>query len=191
MGKGFDRQADSRLKVFEKRPYRMLSAALAAKADDAGGEQSYVHRAAVAIHNTMDRGTAPLGCDFLFRLAMYMVTYRKVRLSCSAVPAGLRAILQVWSPCTCASRNRKLAAEPVPGLLSIVLWIATAGTVYVGLFPTSVHRLRSQSRITCGNRFQKPSVAESAVGRIPFPLHHKEKKPGGLAPGFSRILRCC
>src|SRR6266550_4377904 len=32
----------------------------------------------------------------------------------------------------------EIAAEAVPWTLSIVLWIAAAGTVYVGLFPTSV-----------------------------------------------------
>ncbi len=31
-----------------------------------------------------------------------------------------------------------IAAEPVPWTLSIVLWIAAAGTIYVGLFPTRV-----------------------------------------------------
>src|SRR6202171_5121715 len=32
----------------------------------------------------------------------------------------------------------EIAAEPVPWTLSIVLWIAAAGTVFVGLFPTPV-----------------------------------------------------
>ena len=34
--------------------------------------------------------------------------------------------------------KQEIAAEPVPMTLSIVLWIAAAGTVYVGLFPTRV-----------------------------------------------------
>jgi NADH-quinone oxidoreductase subunit N len=34
--------------------------------------------------------------------------------------------------------NQEIAAEPVPWTLSIVLWIAAAGTVYVGLLPTRV-----------------------------------------------------
>src|ERR1700681_615548 len=34
--------------------------------------------------------------------------------------------------------KQEIAAEPVPWTLSIVLWIAAAGTVFVGLFPTRV-----------------------------------------------------
>ena len=34
--------------------------------------------------------------------------------------------------------KQEIAAEPVPWTLSIVLWIAAAGTVYAGLFPTQV-----------------------------------------------------
>src|ERR1700704_5015143 len=34
--------------------------------------------------------------------------------------------------------QQEIAAEPVPWTLSIVLWIAAAGTVFVGLFPTRV-----------------------------------------------------
>ena len=34
--------------------------------------------------------------------------------------------------------KQEIVAEPVPWTLSIVLWIAAAGTVYVGLFPTRI-----------------------------------------------------
>jgi NADH-quinone oxidoreductase subunit N len=34
--------------------------------------------------------------------------------------------------------SKEVAAEPVPWTLAVVLWIAAAGTVYVGLFPTRV-----------------------------------------------------
>src|ERR1700731_1759468 len=34
--------------------------------------------------------------------------------------------------------THEIVAEPVPWTLSIVLWIAAAGTVYVGLSPTRV-----------------------------------------------------
>ena len=34
--------------------------------------------------------------------------------------------------------SKEIAAEPVPWTLAAVLWIASAGTVYVGLFPTQV-----------------------------------------------------
>ena len=34
--------------------------------------------------------------------------------------------------------KEEIAVEPVPWTLSIVLWIAAAGTVYVGLFPTRI-----------------------------------------------------
>jgi len=34
--------------------------------------------------------------------------------------------------------KKEIAAEPAPWTLSIVLWIAAAGTVYVGLFPTRI-----------------------------------------------------
>ena len=34
--------------------------------------------------------------------------------------------------------KQEIAAEPVPWTLSIVLWIAAAGTIYVGLFPTRI-----------------------------------------------------
>ena len=34
--------------------------------------------------------------------------------------------------------KREIAAEPVPSTLSVVLWIAAAGTIYAGLFPTRI-----------------------------------------------------
>jgi NADH:ubiquinone oxidoreductase subunit 2 (subunit N) len=39
----------------------------------------------------------------------------------------------------------EIAAEPVPWTLSIVLWIAAAGTVFVGLFPTRVFDFAAQA----------------------------------------------
>jgi NADH-quinone oxidoreductase subunit N len=34
--------------------------------------------------------------------------------------------------------KEEIAIEPVPWTLSIVLWVAAVGTVYVGLFPTRI-----------------------------------------------------
>jgi NADH-quinone oxidoreductase subunit N len=41
--------------------------------------------------------------------------------------------------------SQEIAAEPVPWTLSIVLWIAAAGTVFVGLFPTRVIDFAAQA----------------------------------------------
>jgi NADH-quinone oxidoreductase subunit N len=41
--------------------------------------------------------------------------------------------------------KQEIAAEPVPWTLSIVLWIAAAGTVFVGLFPTRVIDFAAQA----------------------------------------------
>jgi NADH-quinone oxidoreductase subunit N len=41
--------------------------------------------------------------------------------------------------------KKEIAAEPVPWTLSIVLWIAAAGTVFVGLFPTRVIDFAAQA----------------------------------------------
>jgi len=43
--------------------------------------------------------------------------------------------------------NQEIAAEPVPWTLSIVLWIAAAGTVYVGLLPTRVIGFAAQAAL--------------------------------------------
>jgi NADH-quinone oxidoreductase subunit N len=43
--------------------------------------------------------------------------------------------------------KQEIAAEPVPWTLSIVLWIAAAGTVFVGLFPGRVIGFAAQAAL--------------------------------------------
>ncbi len=83
--------------------------------------------------------------------------------------------------------KQEIAAEPVPWTLSIVLWIAAAGTVYAGLFPARIIDFASKAALNIkvgqasslslfvANTQQKPDRLEACPTKNGTPSNFRER----------------